>query len=375
MTSKQNSAFLAILLPLAPLHAGAEPDRWTAPQPGWLYVIDHLASRSRLLLIEPEQGKVMGSLALGYSAEMSLSRNGAKLFVSFGDYESEPKTLRLAVIDTASGKIETSVENEGAMLWHLPPPVPNIAAAPDGSRVFILKRRTRAPGSDDYAVAPFDARTGRFLQEMPVPHCSSAALFALDEAKAVLACGGESRIIFLDAAGPPEAIGELDLPYPPGQSRHDGNGMIGEKLREVAVTPDGKSLLAIRTDGKLARIGIPERKLFELKDVSLSGRWMAGVAGTLLPQSSLMFVPCAPMPLGLDGKMLQMAVIDTGSNELLKMIRTSRPFWSATTSSDGKFIYALSPWSSAILVIDAKSFNEVRTLRAGSKPSQVLVAP
>jgi hypothetical protein len=81
---------------------------------------------------------------------------------------------------------------------------------------------------------------------MPVAHYSGAALFALDEAKAVLACGGESRIIFLDAAGPPEAVGKLDLPYPPGQSRLDGNGMMGEKLREVAITPDGRSLLASR---------------------------------------------------------------------------------------------------------------------------------
>jgi hypothetical protein len=78
MTSKQYSAPLAILLTLAALPAGAEPDRWTAPQPGWLYVIDHYASRSRLLLVEPEQGKVMGSLSLGYSAEMSLFRNGAR---------------------------------------------------------------------------------------------------------------------------------------------------------------------------------------------------------------------------------------------------------------------------------------------------------
>ncbi len=366
---------LAILLTLAALPAGAEPDRWTAPQPGWLYVIEHLELRSRLLLVEPEQGKVMGSLALGYSAEMSLSRNGGKLFVSFGDYENGPGTVKLAVVDTASGKIETSVDNEGAMLWHLPPPMPNIAAAPDGSRVFILKRRSRGPGSDDYAVAPFDARTGRFLQEMPVPHCSGAALFALDEAKAVLACGGESQIFFLDAAGPPKAIGELDLPYPPGQSRIDGNGMTGEKLREVAITPDGRSLLAIRNDGKLARIGIPERKLLELDDVSLSGRWMAGVAGTLLPQGNLMFVPCAPKPLGFDGKMPQLAVLDTRSKELLKMIRTSRPFWSAAASSDGKFVYALSPWNASILVIDANDFTEVRTLRARSKPSQILVAP
>jgi hypothetical protein len=56
-----------------------------------------------------------------------------------GDYENEPKTLKLAVVDTALGKIETSVENEGAMLWHVPPPVSNIAAAPDGSRSLFSK--------------------------------------------------------------------------------------------------------------------------------------------------------------------------------------------------------------------------------------------
>jgi DNA-binding beta-propeller fold protein YncE len=88
-----------------------------------------------------------------------------------------------------------------------------------------------------------------------------------------------------------------------------------------------------------------------------------------------MFVPCAPKPLGLDGKLPQFAVIDTRSSELLKMIRTSQPFWSAAASPDGKFVYALSPWSAAILVIDANNFTEVRTLRAGSKPSQILVAP
>jgi hypothetical protein len=68
-------------------------------------------------------------------------------------------------------------------------------------------------------------------------------------------------------------------------------------------------------------------------------------------------------------------VLDTASQRVLGDFQTSVPFWSAALSQDGKRIYALAPELHRVLVIDAATLQELRTIDVGRTPSLALVVP
>jgi hypothetical protein len=68
-------------------------------------------------------------------------------------------------------------------------------------------------------------------------------------------------------------------------------------------------------------------------------------------------------------------VFDTDTWKQLGTAQTSIPFWSATMSADGWFIYALAPKQHAIVEIDAATLREKRKLSLGKTPALAVVAP
>jgi YVTN family beta-propeller protein len=68
-------------------------------------------------------------------------------------------------------------------------------------------------------------------------------------------------------------------------------------------------------------------------------------------------------------------VLDTATERVLGDFQTSVPFWSATLSQDGKRIYAVAPEQHRVLVIDAATLQELRTIDVGRTPSLALVVP
>jgi uncharacterized protein YqcC (DUF446 family) len=68
-------------------------------------------------------------------------------------------------------------------------------------------------------------------------------------------------------------------------------------------------------------------------------------------------------------------VFDTDSWKQLATAQTSVPFWSATMSADGWFIYAFVPKQHAILELDAATLREKRKFTLGAAPSLAVVAP
>jgi YVTN family beta-propeller protein len=68
-------------------------------------------------------------------------------------------------------------------------------------------------------------------------------------------------------------------------------------------------------------------------------------------------------------------VLDTATERVLGDFQTSVPFWSATLSQDGNRIYAVVPEQHRVLVIDAATLQELRTIDVGRTPSLALVVP
>jgi DNA-binding beta-propeller fold protein YncE len=71
----------------------------------------------------------------------------------------------------------------------------------------------------------------------------------------------------------------------------------------------------------------------------------------------------------------ELRVFDTSTWRQLGRINTSVPFWSASISNDGKFVYALVPAEHRVLVIDPTSLREKRGISVGRTPALALVAP
>ncbi|HKD09368.1 MAG TPA: hypothetical protein VKB79_25915 [Bryobacteraceae bacterium] len=71
----------------------------------------------------------------------------------------------------------------------------------------------------------------------------------------------------------------------------------------------------------------------------------------------------------------ELKVFDTDTSREIGLVETSVPFWSATASPDGKWIYALAPAQHRILTIDAAVLREVQAADVGIRPSSAIVAP
>jgi hypothetical protein len=68
-------------------------------------------------------------------------------------------------------------------------------------------------------------------------------------------------------------------------------------------------------------------------------------------------------------------MFDTTTWQQLGSLKTSAPFWSAVASRDDRVLYAVAPERQSILVIDATTLEEKRTIRVGKTPSLAIVAP
>ena len=71
----------------------------------------------------------------------------------------------------------------------------------------------------------------------------------------------------------------------------------------------------------------------------------------------------------------ELRLIDTAKWVESERIQTSVPFWSAAISQDGKYVFAISPESHGILILDAHSLREIRVIAVGNTPSLAIVAP
>jgi YVTN family beta-propeller protein len=71
----------------------------------------------------------------------------------------------------------------------------------------------------------------------------------------------------------------------------------------------------------------------------------------------------------------ELRVFGTSNWRQLGSIKTSVPFWSASISNDGKFVYAVVPEEHRVLVIDTAALHEISTISVGRAPASALVAP
>lgn len=191
--------------------SGISVEAWRKPQPGWLYVLDPRSESehpgSRIWLLDPESGRVMGSVRAGYDPDFALSPDGSRLCVASGERES----AELAVIDTATGETVHVPFPDRVLYkpWYQGlPPYSRMEVTSDGRDVRILLYQVSSPEKVGCAIYQVELATQQSRFAPASSDClafPSEQLRSPDDAKVYLGYRPEQTDMFaglrvLDAA-------------------------------------------------------------------------------------------------------------------------------------------------------------------------------
>jgi hypothetical protein len=140
-----------------------EVERWVKPKSGWLYVLDPKPDggpAGRVWLVDPETGKVMGSIRTGDNADFALSPDGNRLYVAS---ITEGDSSELAVIDTAQGPVIQSGTVKYREVADVLPAFSDMAVSGDGLALRIVIDAPKSADADSFLLATFDTQSGEFL--------------------------------------------------------------------------------------------------------------------------------------------------------------------------------------------------------------------
>jgi hypothetical protein len=351
-------------------------DRWTAPHPGWLYVLDPLsesnASGSRVWLLDPETGKTMGSIRAGYEPDIALSPDGHHLYIASGEREAG----ELAIVDTSRGSLRRIPFPDRVLYrphYRDLPPFAGMMVASDGRTLWIPGQHILAPDRIESELSAFDTQNEKFLAEkISLGNCGYGDFVpSADPKEFAYVCDGfisnsnRIRFLSLDAERRVRSNVSSGLPW----------SKCG--VAKALLSRDGKEMKIVRTDGETYEMETPSLRLNPDRITGDCLNW-----SIVLP---------SVWPLSADGSRLYIGyggatpdnlavanslhVFDVGTWSESGHISSTVPFWSAAVSEDGTHVYTASPARHLLVVFDVVNFREERTIQAGITPSLVVVAP
>jgi DNA-binding beta-propeller fold protein YncE len=380
-------------------------------QSGWLYVLDSndLKRESQVLLLDPEQGRIVRTFTVGSGPEMSLSPDGRRLYVASTRFPLKEDGGRgvLEVMDTTSGAVLQTLDNPGRWVSTLPWYPSHMTLSPDGRWLYIFKIHQTQLSYSSYLVT-FDTVRGQFLPEKaPLFSCVTAQLLPLSEPLRLNVISLDSdwnKIAFLRLTENGAAVAprnqsketfELDLPL----QEEKQFVKVTEEHRKRAVafgflSFDNRTLTVVTGGGRLLKVDNETRKIIQTdvidhqgrkltsnlagaasttSDDWLIGRWIRYQIPPLSPDRTKLYVGVAPLS---SQSFDRIAVLDSQTLKLLGMIKPRYVFYNLAMSKDGSRLYAISPDQACVIVIDASTGQEICTIYGvGQTPIQAIVAP
>jgi hypothetical protein len=362
-------------------------ENWAKPESGWLYVLDPKPDAGgpggRVWLVDPETGKVMGSIRTGDNADFALSPDGSRLYVaSITDGDSS----ELAAIDTAQGVVLQRSAIEDREVANVLPAFSTMAVSGDGLALRILRDTPKSPDADSFLLATFDTQTGEFLpRSVHLGNCGPGRFISYPTADQFdFLCPRTNRIRLIRVDADSRELQNLDVVFP-------WERRIG--AAEAIEVPGAEDIAIVRGDGAVIKMNVATQGFAETP------------AHPVLPNR----IPPAAWPSSPDGSRVYLGynneyersydnrfyldygrppnlrpnnatagefrVLDTRNWRKIGTIKTKMPFWSAVTGNDGKMLYAMAPQKHSILVIDTVKMRQIRILKVGGAPTLALVAP
>jgi hypothetical protein len=367
-------------------HWNTEVENWVRPQPGWLYVLDPRPDSGspggRIWLVDPDGGKVMGSIRTGDHPDFALSPDGARLYVAS---MNDASASELAVIDTALGQVLKSGIVNGRAVNEGLPPFSTMAVSGDGLALSILIDAPKSDDQDAFLLAAFDTRVGEFLPGVVhLGNCGPGRFISYPTADHIdFLCPRTNRVRLINVDADSHTTRNADIVFP--WERRIG---VAE-----AVEPSGaENISIIRGDGGVVSMNVASRAFAETTAKPTEPNRVPPATWPLSPDGSRVYLGYNRSYDHADNRFYldygrppnerpenslteQFRVYDTQSWRKIGTIKTKSPFWSAVTASDGKTLYAVAPQKHSIAVIDTAKMHEVREFKVGGSPALALVAP
>lgn len=368
-------------------HSNIQVENWTQPARGWLYVLDAKPDTGgpggRVQLVDPETGKVMGSIRTGDDPDFALSPDGSRLYVASvtGADASE-----LAVIDTAQGVVLKSGSVGGRAVTDGLPPFSTMAVSGDGLALRILIDAPKSADADALLLATFDTRAGEFLPGIVhLGNCGPGRFISYPTADQFdFLCPRTNRVRLIRVDADSRELKNVDVVLP--WERRVG-------AAEAIEAPGAQDIAIVRGDGGVVKMNIASQQFADTPAHPALPNRIPPAAWPTSPDGSRVYLGYnrdydrasdnrfyldygrPPNVRPKNALAYEFRVLDTHTWKKVGTIKTKTSFWSAVTANDGKLLYAMAPQKHSILVIDTMKMRQIRELKVGGAPALALVAP
>jgi WD40 repeat protein len=342
-----------------------EVENWTKPQAGWLYVLDPRPNvddtGGHVWLLDPETGKVMGSIHTGNHPDFALSPDGNRLYVAS---ETHVDGARLGIVDTSSGEVFGGEVIYGRITPNIIPAFSTMAVSGDGKVLRIL---VRTPDSDSAQLDTINAESGKRMPGVVhLGNCSDGQFVSVPNASQVdVVCPNVKKVHVVRTN---EKSRELDNTN--GQWPWNHRFGVGTALP----SPDGKSVAVVRGDGGVFLMDLVTLTFYSTAARGGSQEQISQSAWPESPDGAKIYIGNHHAVNGVNVNAREIRVYDTTTWKKISSMKTSIPFWSAVVSGDGKRLYAIVPDQHSILVIDTSTMKEIRRMNVGAMPALAVVA-
>jgi hypothetical protein len=377
--------------------AGSEPkeaeprwkiavENWIKPEHGWLYVLDPKPDGGpggRIWLLDPQAGKINGSIRTGANADFALQPDGSRLYVAS---ILEGDLSELAVIDPIKGAVLQRATVEYREVGNALPAFPTMAVSGDGLALRILIDAPKSEDRDSFLFASFDTRTGVFQRRaVHLGNCGPGRFISHATADRFdVLCPRTNRLRLIRVDADSRELQNVDIVMP--WERRVG-------VAEAIEVPGIDAISIVRGDGAVMEMNVPNQQFAETAaHASLPNR-VPPAAWPISPDGSRVYLGFnngfdrnydnrfyldygRPPNLRPDNATAaEFRVFDTQSWRKIGTIKTKMPFWSAVLGNDGRTLYATVPQKHSILVIDTVKMHETGTLKIGGAPALALLVP
>jgi hypothetical protein len=261
-----------------------EVENWVKPEPGWLYVLDAQPDPGgpggRVRLIDPEAGKVMGSVRTGDNADFALSPDGSRLYVAS---IMEGDSSELAAIDTAAGAIVQRGTIEDREVANVLPSFSAMAVSGDGLALGILIDAPKSEDADSFLLATFDTQTGNFLRRtVHLGNCGPGRFISYPTAQQFdFLCPRTNRIRLIRADGESRELQNVDVVLP--WERRVGTA-------EAIEAPGAQDIAIIRGDGVVFQMNVATHEFAETSAHPVLPNRVPPAAWPVSPDSSKLYL-------------------------------------------------------------------------------------
>jgi DNA-binding beta-propeller fold protein YncE len=351
---------------------------WTAPQKGWLYVLDVGGVSGQVLLVDPASGTVKGTIQTNYHPNFGLCPDGSRLYISDGSQSSG----FLSIFDVQTGQLLKRVPLDDRALYTVRPSFSGIGCSADGKRLFVQIMRTVSPGVDQYTLSVIDSSTGTLIDSvaLPVRGIAQIVSWPFGGWDTAVECSNTNsvRFISLDADGHVQRTQDVALTWAP-KTAPDGSPVNkGQSITTSVVTDQKNRTMALfRAAGGIDQISADTMTVQAMVADSWQHFVLPGSA-VLSPSGTDTYVGFKAYDQRTEpgGFRNSISVLRSADGVQTTSMDTTLPFASLAISGDGLVLYTANTAARSITVIDAISMQELKTIPdIGKVPALILVQP